>query len=151
MILIVDKCQNPYSLNPTSILNDYEYVITDYAIEYQITPFEVDPDRCQLTYTFSVTDSAGEAAVSFDADTLTFTFFNDEDVELGGVEEELYEVTVQATSGQVSEISSFDLVLKNPCFDPAYVLIETSFPPDQEYRMDATAIEWTHGGATVTT
>ena len=62
MIEIIDKCDNPYSLTPSSF-SDKEYVITDNAIDYQISVFQVDPVRCLITYSFTVDDGAGNGAV----------------------------------------------------------------------------------------
>ena len=56
-----------------------------------------------------------------DVNSLTFTFFNDNDVSIAGGSSETYDVIVTATSGQSSETFTFQLTLKNPCVDPLYI------------------------------
>ena len=65
--------------------------------------------------------SQGSSAVQLDVNSLTFTFFNDNDVSIAGANSETYDVIVTATSGQVSETFTFQLTLKNPCIDPLFI------------------------------
>ena len=77
-----------------------------------------------------MTDPTGDAAIdSYDPLTRRFNFHYDQDLFLSGgpgVEYLDYLVTVTGTSGEdtfASVDSSFNLRLRNPCFDPAFVSI----------------------------
>ena len=97
------------------------YTITDFQFNYKMPAILVDPARCQLTITHEVSPSQGSDAVQFNVDSLTFTFFNVNDVSIAGGKSETYDVTVTATSGQASKTFTFQLTLKNPCVDPNFI------------------------------
>ena len=99
------------------------------AVKYIVPLFTVDPSWCQITYTYTVTSVEGDSVVTFDAVTPEFTFFYDTDILLSGPDFKDYTVSVIGTSGIVTSISqstSFNLRLRNPCIDPTYVTIIAS-------------------------
>ena len=67
IITIIDPCEKPVGL-AASTLSAQEYTITDNAKTYQIPEFTSDPVWCDITYTYSITDLAGDEAVSFNDD-----------------------------------------------------------------------------------
>ena len=77
-------------------MDSQEYTITGTAKTYEITPFTSDPAWCAVTYTYSISDPAGDAAVSFndDASVREFTFHYDADLDLCGPASTDYTVTV---------------------------------------------------------
>ena len=76
-----------------------EYWITDSPVAYQIQPFTTELDWCDVVYSYDVTDAQGSKIVSFDAETLTFTFENSDDLSLSGPNFKSYSVTVTGTTG----------------------------------------------------
>lgn len=110
-----------------STLTDQEYTITDTVFSYQFDAFTVDPPECSLDYSFSVTDAAGTAAIqNFDSVTRTFSFYYDADILLsGGPAVEFVDYTITVQGSHVNSLdtgnSVFNLKLRNPCFDPAFV------------------------------
>ena len=71
------------------VLIDQEYTITDNLVSYTVPIFTVDPEWCDVVYSFTVTDPRGKLAIKFDAnmDQRIFKFFNDgTDLALAGVE-----------------------------------------------------------------
>ena len=72
-VLVIDPCDIPVSLT-ASTLTDQEYTITQDLFTYQVPVYTVDPAWCAITYTYIITDPAGDAAVLFDDSTQIFTF-----------------------------------------------------------------------------
>jgi len=82
-LVLVDPCDPPLSVfSPAT--PSYIYTLTDpNAIDHVITDFVIEPDFCQLTFTYDVTtftDSQGNqaSAVTNNQDG-TFSFFYDAD------------------------------------------------------------------------
>ena len=73
IITIIDPCDNPVSVTP-STLSAQEYTITQSAFTYEVPVYVSNPAWCAITYTYSITDTAGSAALTFDPTTRTFTF-----------------------------------------------------------------------------
>jgi len=73
IITIIDPCDNPVSVTP-STLSAQEYTITQSAFTYEVPAYVSNPTWCAITYTYSITDAAGSAALTFDQTTRTFTF-----------------------------------------------------------------------------
>ena len=66
-------CDNPVSLTPSSVV-DQEYTIQDVALLYTFDEFTSDPYGCPITYTYTIVDSSGAAALtSFDPLARSFT------------------------------------------------------------------------------
>ena len=72
-ITIIDPCDNPVSVTPSTI-SAQEYTITQPSFSYQVPVYVSNPTWCAIIYTYSITDSAGSAALTFDPTTRTFTF-----------------------------------------------------------------------------
>ena len=127
VITIVDPCDAPVSVTPSALTNQ-AYTITDTALPYQFPVYTADPVWCDITYTYTITDVSGDAAVSFNADATvrTFTFSYIADLLLSGAVSTDYTIEVTGTAGNITPTSgsnSFLLTLKNPCIDPAFVTI----------------------------
>ena len=124
-VTVINSCENPKSLT-ASTLTDQEYTITDAEKKYVVPLFTIDPSWCDVVYSFSVEEPEGQFAVKFSADqnVREFTFFNDDRISLAASSEKRYTITVKAVSGIVTFQEAeaiFDLTLKNPCVDPAFV------------------------------
>ena len=78
---VLDTCENPTSMT-VSIMTNQEYTITDTAVEYQFPAFTTDLLGCEITYTYDVIPADANAAISFDQNSHTFTFFYDTDLSL---------------------------------------------------------------------
>lgn len=125
-VTVINSCENPVSLQAPTLENQ-EYTITGGLVTYTVPIFTVDPDWCDIIYSFEVTDPTGQNAITFDAnmDQRIFTFFNDNDIALANNDFKDYIVKVKAHAGIVTfkdTFQEFTLSLKNPCVDPAYVL-----------------------------
>ena len=81
---IVDPCDAPVDVIP-SVLSDMEYTITQAFYEYQIGSYTADPAWCDISYSYSISTVEGDVAVTFDANTLKFTFFEPSNLNLSGV------------------------------------------------------------------
>ena len=98
--------------------------------------YTADPAWCAITYDYSITNVMGDDALTFDALTRTFTFNQVDNLSLSGDVSTPYTVTVTGTSGNVvttSGSTTFTLTLKNPCIDPAYVVINPKPLTAQDY------------------
>lgn len=90
-------------------------------------------------YTYTITDVAGDAVLTFNADPLfrEFSFSYSADLNLCGLASTDYTVTVTGTAGDVIETSDsadFILTLRNPCIDPAYIVInQVPLPVGEQY------------------
>ena len=75
IITVIDPCDKPVNLAASTVVNQ-EYTITDISKTYTVPDFTPDPAWCAITYTYSVVDAAGDAAVTFndDAAVREFTF-----------------------------------------------------------------------------
>ena len=106
-----------------------EYTISDTAKTYQIMPFTTDPPGCPVTYTYAVGPPAAQDVVSFDEATLTFTFFNDQDV--GIAMNTPYGILITGEAGTVTTVQAMSqppllLTIKNPCIDSNFVSVSTT-------------------------
>ena len=123
------------------MLVDQEYTITDLVKTYSVPDFTYTPTFCDLVYSFTVTASEGQFAISFNSDqTLRlFSFFNDDRIGVAGPTQTVYTVTVKAVLGTATILeatSSFQLTVKNPCIDPAFVSIDqAALPAGLEYDL----------------
>ena len=61
-IVVIDPCDSPVSIIP-STLSDQEYTITQNKFTYQVPVYTSDPSWCEITYSYTITDFAGDAAV----------------------------------------------------------------------------------------
>ena len=116
---IIDPCENDASII-SSTLSNQEYTITDTAKTYKIPAYTPSPSWCSITYTYQITDSAGDAAVSFDSDEMVriFTFDYTTSLDLSGQDKTVYKISVKGSIGYGtirSEYDDFELLLKNPC------------------------------------
>ena len=139
MVTINLSCTSPVTFVP-STQTDQEYTLTDLSSDYTFDAFTVDPPICAIVYTFSISDAAGNSVVTFDDVLRTFTF--DHTANLDPLINPLvaskdFTVTVTGTSGEITPVSvdvSFNLKVLNPCFDPAFVWIDSaSLPTGEEY------------------
>ena len=124
-ITVIDPCDAPVGITSYELV-DQEYTVTQTLFAYQIPPFVANPLWCDITYSYSVTDVAGDAAITFDTVTQTFMFDYSADLSLLGQD---YTVTVFGKAGNLEEkedSSTFTLKIKNPCIDPAYLTIDTA-------------------------
>ena len=110
---------------------DQEYTIFQSQKYYVFPAFVTEPADCPVTYTFTVTDAAGEKVVTLNSDLRKFYFGQNEDMSLAGDLFTDYTVTIAAiagspTAGTVNSIpttASFNLRVKNPCLNPEFVQI----------------------------
>ena len=107
-VTITESCPQPNTLT-ASVLVDQEYSITDTALLYTFDPFTADPVTCGITYTYAVSDPAGDPVIfAFDGATQTFTF--DYSADLAPLVDPLaqfkdYTITVTGTTGLVTPSS----------------------------------------------
>ena len=97
VISIIDRCDEQ-ALITAQPLSDQDYTITNTAKSYEVPAYAVTPLWCAITYTYSVTDFAGNAALTFDdaQENRVFTISNTNDVTLSGLTSKDYTVTVTA-------------------------------------------------------
>ena len=130
------SCPQPTTFTP-SVLTNQEYTITGTGKSYNFPTFTIDPINCAIVYTYSMKESStGNVVIaSFNGLTRLFEFLYTNDLNplvnpLNQFKD--YTVTVTGTSGLVTPgivIATFNLKVKNPCYDPFYVSITTSpFP-----------------------
>ena len=128
-ITIADPCDAPVSVVASTLTNQ-EYTITDDdAVPYTVPVYTADPAWCAIRYTYTITDVSGDVVLTFNEDPLTreFAFYYSADLDLCGTDNTQYTVTVTGTSGNMIETSDsadFTLTLRNPCIDPAYIVID---------------------------
>ena len=83
-------------------------------------------------YKWTVNDPSGSKLVSFDLNTMTFTFGSSDEIDLAGNDAIDYTITVtginigvtSAASVANTLVRSFVLRVKNPCLDPDFITIE---------------------------
>ena len=138
-VMINLSCTTPLTF-VTSTQVDQEYTLTDLSSDYTFDAFAVDPPVCDIVYTYSISDTAGESVVAFDDALRTFTF--DHTANLDPLVDPFsafkdFTVIVRGTTGDVTPVTvdtSFNLKVLNPCFDPAFVWIDTvPLPTSEEY------------------
>lgn len=91
---------------------------------YKIPEFSVQPDWCQITYTYSVSDSEANVVMSFNAAERLFTFLHQTDLNPSGNDSTEYTISVVGNAGSVLSVSStgtFTLKVHNPCIDESFV------------------------------
>ena len=93
IITIIDPCDKPLSVTP-STLSAQEYTITQSAFIYEVPVYVSNPNWCAITYSYSIVDAAGSAALTFDPTTRTFTFNQVDNLSLSGSTYKDYVVTV---------------------------------------------------------
>ena len=131
------------------------------AFTYQAPAFIGNPAFCDIIYSVEVSDPLAKTSFSFDSDPdqRLFTFFNDQDVSPAGPVSTDFTVTLKGVVGTLAVIettATFTLTLKNPCVDPALVLIEpVALPTNLNYALyDKTSsvpYSFSHDLFTVTT
>ena len=72
-VTVIDPCDEPIRVTPSALV-DQEYTITQNLFEYQIPVYTADPLWCVITYTYTITDTAGDEALTFVQDSRTFSF-----------------------------------------------------------------------------
>ena len=84
-VTIVDPCENDATILSVGLQNQ-AYTITDTAKTYQMPEYVVKPTWCAITYTYTVTEAAGDGVITFDPDQTvrTFTFNNIADLAISG-------------------------------------------------------------------
>lgn len=137
--------------------------MTDASLPYTFDAFTVDPTYCAITYTHSIADpTRGDTVVTFDDVLRTFTF--DHTAGLTPLVDPLaaftdFTITVSGTAGLVTPVTvetTFNLKVLNPCFDSAFVQIDSApLPIGVEYILFDFAIgapyTFTHSGFTIST
>jgi len=98
VITIVDPCDNPVGVTP-STLSAQEYTITQTSFTYQVPVFVSNPTWCAITYSYTISNEAGDSALSFDTTTRIFTFSQVDDLSLSGSTSKDYVVTVTGQAG----------------------------------------------------
>ena len=125
-VSVVDPCTDGIQSIQAGELVNQEYTITDEPKSYQFSQFSVEPDWCDIIYSYSLENNSIQQTISFDETTRTFTFSNEEDIHLAGESSSTYVITITGSAGTntvVSESSSFDLQLNNPCNKGDYITI----------------------------
>ena len=104
-VIVHDPCDSPNGVTAAA-LADQEYTITQNAFSYQVPVYTPDPVWCDVIYSYTITNVAGDAAVTFDPDPLvrTFSFNQIDDLTLSGNTFTDYIVTVIGKSGNTSVV-----------------------------------------------
>ena len=108
---------------------DQEYTIFQSEKYYVFPEFMTEPADCPITYSYSVTDFAGEEVVSFNSQLKKFTFGQSNNMILAGNLYTDYTITIAAMVGgssipmsnTIPTTGSFNLRVKNPCLNPEFV------------------------------
>ena len=115
----VTSC-NPVVLVPTKIYNQV-YTITDDPIVLEMDPWKPFPVECEVTYDL---DTDIEDAVTLDGTTLTISSMND--LYVKQLTQKTFTVKINGSIGgffAITAFTTFELTLKNPCFDITFVSI----------------------------
>ena len=127
-----------------SELEDQVYTVTDDAILYQFPRFTAYPDNCQIEYFI---DSKASSIVKVNSTTVEIKIEAYDDALTLYVPETKYIVTLQAKIGgffSITADASFELTLRNPCFDETYVKItEAELPKILDYSVRTPERFWT--------
>lgn len=138
-VKIVDPCDKPISVSPSSPISDAEYTITAEPLSFQLAEFVSDPAWCSITYSYTVDATDASVAISFDQLTRTFMISQADDLSLSGPISRDHTVRVIGESGSSRTVTGsqyFLLRLKNPCIDPAFVTVEAAeLPGGLEYAL----------------
>ena len=100
-ISVEDPCDAPVGVTG-SVLTDQEYTITETALVYAVPVYTSDPVWCDITYSYTITDTSGDAVLTFDPLTQTFTFEEPTDVSLSGIDFIDYTITVTGEAGNIT-------------------------------------------------
>lgn len=99
--------------------------------------YTVDPAWCEIIYSYQIDDTAAKVAINFDPVARLFKFKYSDDLNLCDSTSKDYIIAFKGKSGPVepqSATATFTLKLKNPCIDPAFVVInQVALPVDEEY------------------
>ena len=100
IITVIDPCDKPVHLAASTVVNQ-EYTITDISKTYTVPDFTPNPAWCAITYSYSVADTTGGAAVIFNSDAAVrlFIFNYSADLNLCGPVSTAYTVTVNGEIG----------------------------------------------------
>ena len=127
-ITVEDACgMDEHNTLSATQLSYQEYTITENQVQYQFEAFITELDWCNVVYTYEVIEHEGLKLISFDSDSLTFSFENSDDLTLSGTNFKSYTVTVTGATGYDATLStsaSFTLVVNNPCVDSRFLTIE---------------------------
>ena len=112
-----------------------------------------------MTYTYSIIQSKGAAAVTFNpAESIRiFKFFFKDDLTLSGPEQLVYTITVVGQAGNdipKAAVANFKLTIKNPCIDPGFVTIDKAVLLDKIYELyehDPLGLQFLHDPFTIKT
>lgn len=118
-VTIIDPC-SPATIT-TTLLTDQIYFMSSGPKTYQAAAFTINESWCVMTYSFSSSAAALNAAITFDAASRTFTFDYATDLSLSGPVSTDYILTMTATSQSVTQSETFTIAMKNPC-----IVISTS-------------------------
>ena len=127
----------------SSVLVDQEYTITDAnADPYTHASFVIEPDYCQLIYTYTTTDlfdadNQPASVLTYDEPSQTFSFYYDKD--LAPVDQPKLVVTLTASSASMygnenaarTAANDFDVVFLNPCIDTSFVQLTATEQANQ--------------------
>ena len=87
-------------MTASSLVNQ-AYTITDQNKTYQVPVFISDPAWCAITYSYTISESSGDGAVTFNDDPTVreFTFNYYTDLDICGLTSIDYEITVIGSNG----------------------------------------------------
>ena len=91
--------------------------------------YTANPSWCAIIYTYSIDIAAGDDALLFDPILRKFTFEQLDNLLISGSTSTDYVITVRGTAGNDTPVfgeQTFNLKVKNPCIDPAFVSIQTA-------------------------
>jgi hypothetical protein len=120
---LLDPCTPPNEIT-AAVLDNQEYTITGTATEYTHPEFIIEPDFCQIAYSYEIgaSEKTNEAIITRTDRTFSFFYATD----LAPLAETL-SVKITATSGSMysetspetslSTAEEFFLNFKNPCID----------------------------------
>ena len=148
-IEVTDACPNPFSVTATEQTSPPEYSYSVSGMQFNLTPFVVDPSACAPTYSCTVTSGDrtdlcsvqdGSTVAEFNAVTGDYTF-NSSDMQNYKPGSYTFEIT--GTAGSKSAIATFTMTLVDPCPTTALFLDESVFTDSTYSLRDADLIqEW---------
>ena len=62
VVTVIDPCDKPVSVTASG-LTDQFYTITQSAFDYKMPVYTANPSWCAISYTYTITDLTGDAAI----------------------------------------------------------------------------------------
>ena len=143
VIKVVDSCDAPFSITKVD-MEDQVYTITQDKQYYQFDPFTVEPDFCDVEYSFKFVGDEAYEAVTLTKSIRTFGFYFASSTDLAGeTGSKDYKIKVIGKTGkgefEIKDSKTFTLTILNPCENEDYYKVIGKRDPDTasvEYILD---------------